>query len=458
MRTLALLALLAGCKNHADDTGLPDLPDTGGPIDPVPDPNDQLSRPSEPTLSPDSFTSAQTCGACHQRHYREWSTSNHAYSITDPVFQALVGVRQADFDGREDAFCMQCHTAIGVRGGEVLPGFRFEDLSPIAQEGITCEACHKVSRIERLNNSGHVLDEGGPLRGPIRDPMNNPVHAAEYSPDFETSEFCAACHDIIELRGLPLERPYGEWTESPAADEGRACQTCHMPTYEGSAAPGAPARTLHEHRWVGVDVPMREGFANQAQRDLIQGEVEGLLLNAATVLLDAPTQVKPGEQLDLVVSVRNELDAHNLPTGSTFLRQLWLEVIATDAAGTVVYQTGTLDANDDLRNHYSALDPYGDADLITFTSSFVNADGAPELFPWRAAEHLTNALPPLYTRTYTLFIPTDVAAEGALTVQARLRLRPVPPFLLRALGLERYLDDVITYDIDANELQVLVKP
>ena len=419
---------------------------------------DPLSMPAEPTVSLDNFTSAQTCGSCHERHYAEWRTSMHAYSLQDPVYRALVGLRQAEFDGLQDRFCLQCHTAIGTRGGDITRNFSFDQLAPITLEGITCESCHRVSAIERTYNSGHVLDDLGPIRGPIADPIASGFHESEYSDLFQESSFCGGCHDVIEVSGLNLERPYAEWLQSEGRTAGQTCQGCHMPEYEGSVIQGAPVRTLHEHRWVGVDVPLSDDFLDATETAALTARIEALLSSAATLAVQADDSVHAGEQLDLFVTITNEIASHNLPTGSTFNRQVWLELTVTDADDQVIYQTGQLDANGDLLDHFSELDPYGDPDLITLGSRFVDAHAMPEVLPWRAAEHTSSSLSPLYQRTHTLFVPTGPATRGPLTVSARLRFRSFGPFLLRLIGLGNEVDRVPIFDIASDTRQVDVVP
>jgi hypothetical protein len=427
-------------------------PETTAPED---DFHDPLAMPAEPTLSPDSFNPSSSCGVCHERHYREWQGSMHAYSMVDPVFRALVAVRQADFDGEQDQFCLQCHSAIATRGGEIVPGFSFDDLSPIALEGIGCEACHKVAELVRPFNSGHRLEEDGPVRGPIADPVvADDIHASVASPLFKSSAFCGGCHDVVEVSGLELERPYGEWLESPAAVADTRCQDCHMPSYEGQAAAGAPTRTLHTHRFVGVDVPLTDGFVSAEELAQIRGEVTALLGGAARLELGAPEEIAAGQQLDVLVTVENLISGHNLPTGSTFIRELWVEVTATDANGEVLYQTGHLDANGDLRHHFSELDPYGDSDLLLFNGTLINRDGEPEIFPWKAAELVSTTIPPRYARTRTLFVPTASDTASPVTIRSRLRFRSHPPFLLRALGLDQLLDKIEIHDIASEEMSV----
>lgn len=422
--------------------------------------NDPLSRPATATLSPENFNQASQCAGCHPNHYSQWKTSMHAYATIDPIWRTLVGIRQADFEGERDQFCTQCHTAIGTRGGEVYPNFSFDDFSPIALEGVTCEACHKVSGVQRVYNSGHVLDETGPIRGPIEDPVPNSFHESEYSPLHDTSAFCGACHDVIEQNGLLLERPFEEWASSPAAEDGRNCQSCHMPTYRGKAAelPDVPERdNIHLHRFIGVDMPLSDDFiTDEAVEDELRAEIAALLQSAGAIELEASDSVTPGGQIDLFVTVRNLIDAHDLPTGSTFNRQLWVAVTATDGEGNVIYQTGNLDDNGDLRDYWSELDQFGDNDLLSFASGFLDERGNPTVFPWLAAEHISNSLSPLFVRTSTLFVPTTAETVGPITIEATLRFRSFPPFLLRALGHGDLVDKLEIIDIDDATLTIEV--
>lgn len=442
--TLALglglgLGIGVGCS-PGEDPAVSELDAASGAPGTVHDP---LSMPAEPTLDPAAFQSAQVCAACHPNHHDQWSTSAHAYAMVDPVFQALVRIRQTDLEAREDQFCTQCHSAIGTRGGECVSGFDFAALSPIVMEGVTCESCHRFTELARPYNSGHVLDPKAPIAGPLANPIHTDAHESRHEPLMTESVFCAGCHDVVETSGLDLERPYAEWLESPAGAAGRPCQSCHMPATKAPVANGGPEREAHSHRFLGVEIPLLPGFVPDAQtRAVLDADVEALLGTAAALSLDAAESVSAGAQMDVLVTITNRIDAHSLPTGTTFLRQLWLELTALDSEGRVLYRTGDLDEHDDLRNIWSELDPFGDPDLIVLTSRLVDADGDPVLFPWRASEHVTSSIPPLHSRTYTLFVPIPADVAGPVTVEARLLFRSVGPFLLRALGLAGLAEDL----------------
>lgn len=93
---------------------------------------------SSPTVSVDSFTPAEVCGSCHVAQYAEWRASSHANAVRDPVYRALVSVRQEDHLGRQDRFCLQCHSPIGTRGGDIVPGLDFTPRTPSSPCKIGC--------------------------------------------------------------------------------------------------------------------------------------------------------------------------------------------------------------------------------------------------------------------------------------------------------------------------------
>lgn len=449
---VALLCLVAALA--CGDDGAAGSPDAAAQLVDSGVVTDELSMPATPTLSLDDFMGSDTCGSCHATHHEQWKTSMHSYAMTDPVYKAIVRVRQEEFGGEQDRFCLQCHSPIGTRAGDIQPGFDFDALAPMTQEGVNCETCHAIEAVARPYNAGMALSTDGAMRGPIADPISNPAHESEHSPLFDSSLLCASCHDVIEVSGLNLERPYQEWLESPAALAGIDCQSCHMETYVGKATSDGPERELHEHYFVGVDLPLEDDYLpDQAAYDALRQRIAALLEGSATVELRAQP-VAAGEQIDLFVSLRNNIVAHNIPTGSTFNRQVWLEVIARDANGATIYETGTLDANGDLRNYWSELDSLGDHDLLEFGSRFTDITGTPEIFPWRATEHHSNSISPLYERTHTLFVPTLSDTPGPVHIEARLRFRSFPPFLLRALSLSEKIDKLEIFDIDSISIDV----
>lgn len=226
-----------------------------------------------------------------------------------------------------------------------------------------------------------------------------------------------------------------------------------MPTRSGAIVKDGPARTLHSHRFVGVDVPSTVTGDAAAEVD---AEVQALLESAASLTLTpVPAAAVPGQRLDLVVTLENRVAGHALPTGSAFLRELWLHVMVTDAEGRVLYETGGLDAEGDLKGPFSTVEPYADPGLIQLGARLLDATGTPTIFPWRAVEVASTAIPAGHSRTYTLYVPVGADAAGPLTVDATLRFRATPPHVLRVLGLP-----VVTAarDLISQHLEVPVTP
>ena len=79
------------------------------------------------------------------------------------------------------------------------------------------------------------------------------------------------------------------------------------------------------------------------------------------------------------VKVENGTDGHNVPTGFTGERLVWLDVTVTDRDGAVVFRSGDRDPNGDVRDGHSSyvhagkvkLDPY----LFSLQSIFVTQNG-----------------------------------------------------------------------------------
>jgi hypothetical protein len=225
---------------------------------------------------PDS-TKTQNCGNCHAEIYREWSASGHANSVTNRRFQNLLD--GSDWHGRPAVswnlfadnpngagVCTACHAP-------TLTSFNdpaYTDLRQargIAARGVHCDYCHKVADVNRVPNDpdegigrthgrfGLKLlrpKEGQLFFGPLDD-----VDRGEdaFSPLYRDSRYCASCHEGTVL-GVHVYSTYSEWLASPARQQGKQCQTCHMtPTGEmTNIAPGhggleRDPSTLANHRF-----------------------------------------------------------------------------------------------------------------------------------------------------------------------------------------------------------------
>ena len=292
------------------------------------------------TFTREQLLKPETCGECHEDHYREWSGSMHAYAGEDPVFLAMNARGQRETKGELGNFCIKCHAPMAVNEGASTDGLDLAEL-PSELKGVTCYFCHNASSIEGTHNNPIRLSNDVTMRGNITDPVANKAHSAEYSPLLdgndtpESSRLCGTCHDLVVSKDLSggaedvhLERTFKEWNESlfSVGERGRlACNKCHMPVEPGvpiANAPGVPSRPArHLHDLAGVDVALTPFPQAEAQRSAVQR------------LLDTTIRVEVcvSSVGTIDVSLENRSGGHNVPSGASQDRRLWVEVKGYDS-------------------------------------------------------------------------------------------------------------------------------
>ena len=102
------------------------------------------SDPHGSLMSEESYPSANQCSVCHQKIYKEWASSNHAYSSISPMFHKF---EQKIYDltqGTIGSFCVRCHQTVGTQMSEPRETPLWER-SQVSREGVTCITCHRVN-------------------------------------------------------------------------------------------------------------------------------------------------------------------------------------------------------------------------------------------------------------------------------------------------------------------------
>ncbi|HSH00722.1 MAG TPA: multiheme c-type cytochrome [candidate division Zixibacteria bacterium] len=413
--TLALTLALSSC---ADDkkSGVTNNPvDTTGP---------QL-------LDITKYSPAQTCAVCHPDQVEQWQGSMHAYAAKDPVMAAINLAGQMAYVNAVDQGCVKCHSMLGSRAGLTPWGeYDVDNLPQVAQEGIGCDVCHMMESFNELQNGEINLTEEPIRYGTIRDPVPNAFHESEFKPFYGRSEYCGTCHDIDNGSGLMFEATFTEWQNGGFTVTGKTCNDCHMPAYIGRATPTSPERVLHDHKFIGTDLAFIDFPGKPEQQQLVQE----MLQNSVTMTLNAPATVTPGADYSFSVDLLNDLTGHNVPSGATFLREVWLQVVVTDAAGDTVYASGLLDANDDLKDDDSEF-PERDDDLFNLQSTMLRADSVKTWEPWVIAYLVDPTLRPGETRTANYTFTAPLGVTGPLQVDVALQYRTFPPHVLRGLDL-----------------------
>ncbi len=376
------------------------------------------------------FPSAKECRACHPKQYREWSQSMHAYAQHSPVFEAFNLTLVERTSGTIGTFCTRCHTPLGTALGE-NGSRRNVHRSRLSMEGVTCVVCHRQQRPYYKSNARQAIQPGALLDacmyGPFDDAVTLPgTHAAKEGLNIKDSAFCGACHDVTNPEGVRLEEAFSEYQNSPAAKQNIRCQDCHMGPVQGkpipeshrpwgrvAEVPGVPAnrfplRPLSDHTFAGPDysllpdtefpekldwmyeVDYRDTkrltpYQQRTLRDLrihnrtlleeASAKRYEVLRNSARIQVQAPQVANPGEKVKIRVDVRSIFSGHNLPTGFTAERQVWVSLTVRDPFGNVVFATGDFDTNGDLRDEHSYEVELGklraDHHLLNFQSKFV---------------------------------------------------------------------------------------
>ena len=171
----------------------------------------------------------------------------------------------------------------------------------------------------------------------------------------------------MTINDVKVEITFDEWASISATDMGLlSCQECHMPLDNRPAADGGPDRIVHQHTFRGVDLNLSEAVENTDQFTF----ATELLESAVTLELNPPSSVESGDSLEIPITVTS-LTAHSLPSGVSFSREAWLEIVITDRYNTTdtLYQSGVVPTDS------TSLDIYNDLDLLLFTSYLIDDDG-----------------------------------------------------------------------------------
>jgi hypothetical protein len=212
----------------------------------------------------------QNCGNCHAQIYDEWAASSHARSANGRHFRNLY--EGSDRHGRRNVgwsllaehpdgagVCTSCHAPTISLADPAYYDLR--KINGTASRGVHCDYCHKIAGSSNekigLTHGRFGLQllrpaEGQLFIGPLDD-----VDRGEdtFAPVYRDSRHCASCHEGTVF-GVPVYSTYSEWLASPARQEGKQCQSCHMaPT--GSFNNIAPGKggisrdplTLANHRF-----------------------------------------------------------------------------------------------------------------------------------------------------------------------------------------------------------------
>jgi len=285
--------------------------------------------------SPTGYWPSSTCANCHLRTVEQHMQSRHEGSFSNPVFQSQYFeelLPKASRDPKlqaEARSCTACHAPVAFSFRRTY----FSGTMPTdpSMSGVTCDLCHTISAYEgpEPRNGNFVSQPSEKKLGPF--PSETNWHHV-YSALQTKSEFCATCHEAVNHNGVVVKATYSEWKKSPFRAEGVQCQDCHM-TRDGFLVEG---RSRHEAGIAAEGSLIRARSRDKLYTHKFPGgyalsQVEG----AIGIAFDkVPERARAGEAITFSISVDNHRTGHKMPTGSTDLRLLWLEVTARAGSKT----------------------------------------------------------------------------------------------------------------------------
>lgn len=346
------------------------------------------------SVDPAAWTNSAVCAECHSEITRQWSGSMHHFMAqSDPYYVVLEDLAAQDVGEPFRAWCMGCHEPQALLSGVAKtagagplfadgkatdPGMKALEAelgrhAHALDEGTGCLFCHSVTKIEAAGglSAGNASLDVSPADRPtypfetsdsaalraIADRLiraRPQAHAASLMGNItgdQANQLCAACHEeFAPGTGAFINATYQEWAASPYNAPGdpaknRTCLDCHMHASVATIGKGVPGRATDggplqpnvvSHNFIGAQYHL-EGLRNPeaAAQDV------ALLRSAAKLSLG----LEPGT---LTIRIVNSGAGHDLPTGVSDFRQMWLDVTVADATGRVVLRSGALDAKGNL--------------------------------------------------------------------------------------------------------------
>ncbi len=257
-------------------------------------------------------------------------------------------------------FCGVCHDV------NLLNGFRLEETfseyktSPSAKAGVTCQDCHMGTEPGRPSGyavapAARVGDVETKPRKRTNHMFPGPDHSVIHPGIFPHNPDAAKTASIREWLTFDYE---AGWGTDAFEDE-------------------VPGDAVFPERWNSVDERYDAREILDRQLALLDEYLaqRKRLLQAGFTLGEVVTERADEEGIRFQVQVRNGTTGHGVPTGFDAERVVYLQVTVTDRDGTVIFKSGDLDPNGDLRDAHSRYvhngelppDPY----LFNLQSKFV---------------------------------------------------------------------------------------
>ena len=395
---------------------------------------------------------------CHDDVVAEWRSSPHALSgAGDPWYLAARGAALADAGEAAARWCAGCHEPARLATGSLAApaaGAAAAAASAAgphgAEDGVSCSVCHLAAGSRNAAGNGGWVLAPAPLAdfAAATGGWRRAVHALAIRLDPEphrrsfapaalaAAESCAACHkgrygqEVNGYRPFSEINDYDTWQASSISGEGgrsfrfperpASCADCHLPPREGGG---------RSHRFAAANRPLADLSGDPEQVRAVDAALAGagfsvdlfaLVEEDGTVRrLAEGAALVPGRPVRLDVVVTSRGAGHAFPGGKSDAVDAWVELVATDRAGRVVFASGRRDPEGDGR-------PQGDAHFYRRRVLDGDAQAIEHRDLWRArATVYDRSLQPLTSDVVRYRLEPPETIHGPLTLSARLLYRPI---------------------------------
>ena len=347
-------------------------------------------------------------------------------------------------------FCGVCHDVNLYNGFRLEEAFSEYKNSPAAANGVSCQDCHmgKIQGVVSGYDEGPAAVVGGVPTLPRKltnhffaGPDYSIIHPGIFPHNADAAEMAT----LREWLTFDYEAGWGtDKFEDEVADD-----------------------YVFPERWESIDDRYDAREILERQFSLLKWAEEKRyeVLRNGYGLGEIRTDGSGPDGLRMQVEVKNLTDGHNVPTGFDAERVLWLFVQVRDASGKLVFQSGDLDPNGDVRDLHSLYVHNGevplDTQLFSLQSRFMtrnvrggereqvlavnySVDALPFVRPSTSSTVLTGqpggarkhrqTIPPLTSRWHSYSVPgSALTGEGPYTATLQLKSAMIPVNLVNAI-------------------------
>jgi len=324
---------------------------------------------------PEQWLNSAECQDCHTTIYDQWADSNHGMNMDHPYYRFQENFA-AEQEGEEfRALCRGCHAPQGVINNDKGPLTEYGDMwekkgkslldamghgLSVSERGTGCVFCHRVSKAENAGGNtdmtinlkdrdAYVFEDSKNslmkwLEKKQIDAFPQP-HKDSYSNAelYQSSLYCATCHNEFTTGpGASINDNFGEWIKSPFNNpedpsKHKTCIDCHMTQdvtdfdnkVAGQSTNNGPIKeNMRSHHFVGGNYYFT-GMRNPEHKKL---SID-ILKTALTLDVEKQGDI-------FTAKVTNVNSGHDMPGGAR--RQVWIELIVTDATGERVFESGVM--------------------------------------------------------------------------------------------------------------------